>query len=345
MTTKNIGFITTNDLSRYFPSKSDPLFTHDDYLAKQYLEEKGEYKVYPIPHGTPLQSILDQNIKVLIVRSPWDYMDSKGDESKFMSWLKEVSSHPQIVLANSYELISWNINKLYLQDLAALQVPIVPTLFFKQEKNLDSRHRQHTHQILLSALQKWNQIVLKPAVSAAARDTYLIRSPSELDDLLHSFFSKMEGREFMVQPFIDEVQEKGEWSLVYLDGKYSHSLKKVPKKGSFYVQDEKGGTVHFDELPPESVIDCANKCVEALELIRSKLERNRVEGISRKLLYGRIDILVSKKYGLLVSECELIEPELFFRSCLHQHQHEKSEGGKESNSLTLFKQGVDTLFQ
>jgi hypothetical protein len=47
----------------------------------------------------------------------------------------------------------------------------------------------------------------------------------------------------MVQPFMPEVQTLGEWSLIFLGGGFSHSVRKFPAPGNFLVHSEFGGTV------------------------------------------------------------------------------------------------------
>ena len=45
----------------------------------------------------------------------------------------------------------------------------------------------------------------------------------------------------MVQPFVPEVLAEGEWSLVFLGGRFSHAVRKRPRGGDFRVQSEHGG--------------------------------------------------------------------------------------------------------
>ena len=77
----------------------------------------------------------------------------------------------------------------------------------------------HT-QIIRSA----GPIIVKPAISASAHSTHL-----------------MDG-DVMVQEFVREIVDDGEWSLVFFDRVFSHAVKKTPKAGDFRVQEELGGS-------------------------------------------------------------------------------------------------------
>ena len=47
----------------------------------------------------------------------------------------------------------------------------------------------------------------------------------------------------LIQPFLEEVERAGEVSLIYINGEYSHAVRKLPKPGDYRVQDHHGGTV------------------------------------------------------------------------------------------------------
>ncbi|HEX7419809.1 MAG TPA: hypothetical protein VF505_07970, partial [Thermoanaerobaculia bacterium] len=57
---------------------------------------------------------------------------------------------------------------------------------------------------------RWNMIV-KPAVSASASSDASLRG------------------DVIVQEFVHEIVDDGEWSLVFLDRRFSHAVKKSPK--------------------------------------------------------------------------------------------------------------------
>ena len=98
----------------------------------------------------------------------------------------------------------------------------------------------------------------------------------------------------LVQPFVPEVQDPGEWSLIFLDGVFSHAVVKRPAAGDFRVQEEFGGTRHPADAPPELVAQAERVLALAGE----------------RTLYARVDGVV--RGGLFqLLELELVEPSLF----------------------------------
>lgn len=292
----HFAFITCENLSEYRDSKEEPLLTHDDYALAQFLRSSG-HKVTPIIWGTDLNACKNLSIDHFCVRSPWDYM--KGENAThFFRWLENLNNAGHSLL-NPFEVIKWNYDKHYLLDLKNWGVPIVETRIFEKNQVLSK-------DILRKTLKESGTFVLKPCISAGAKDTFLIRDLEDIVDMKNIYgsidpdFEKFRGdRAFMIQPFIQSISELGEWSLVYLEGSYSHSVHKLPKKGGWLVQDELGGSV-FTEEPPEEMLKFADSVFAKIS-----------NGLKQRLLYCRIDILLTKN-KLFVGEVELIEPELFF---------------------------------
>ena len=97
----------------------------------------------------------------------------------------------------------------------------------------------------------------------------------------------------MIQPFLTEVPNHGEWSLVFIGGQYSHSVLKRAAPGDFRVQWQYGGTATSAEPHPE-VLKAATKIIGSLE----------------QADYARVDGIVCGDDFVLM-ELELIEPVLF----------------------------------
>lgn len=294
-----IGFITASDLSRYFPARDAPLFTHDDFAAKCGLEDAG-HVVEPVIWGSPVSGL--RKFDLLIVRSPWDYMETDEKRRGLFSWLQEVAA-AGIRLQNDIAWLLWNSDKIYLKELAAGGVPVVPTRFLGADQHVGNAE-------LAAYFRDQGPFVLKPAVSAAARDTFLIKH-ADVASCLNGlnghvngdFAAWRSGRTFMIQPFLQEITTEGEWSFVYFAGAFSHSVHKRPAHGQWLVQDELGGSV-LSEQAPAPVLTVAEQAVRALGEIRAPLP-----------LYMRVDVIPTST-AALVGEIELIEPELFFLSRL-----------------------------
>jgi len=99
----------------------------------------------------------------------------------------------------------------------------------------------------------------------------------------------------LVQEVIEEIATEGEWSLVFIDGGYSHAMIKHPAPGDFRVQTELGGSSQ-SAAAPESLIAAAERIAAR---------------IPHPWLFARIDG-VSTSRGFMLMEIECIEPHLFF---------------------------------
>ena len=53
------------------------------------------------------------------------------------------------------------------------------------------------------------------------------------------------GRAFFVQPFMNNVQSEGEYSLFFFNGEYSHAILKTPEQGDFRSQEEHGAAIRI----------------------------------------------------------------------------------------------------
>lgn len=221
--------------------------------------------------------------KYILFRTTWDYFERF---SEFSSWLNRVSK--QTKLLNSEAIIRWNIDKHYLLDLQRNGINICESYFIEkgETKTLQSLSNQH----------KLTDFVLKPCVSGSARHTYKINQRNINEH--EAIFTKLIRNEAMIlQPFQYTIIEKGEISLMVMNGKFTHAVLKTAKKGDFRVQDDFGGTVQiYTPTPPE--IDFAVKAVKACK---------------ETPIYARVDVFTDNNGNLAIAELELIEPELWFR--------------------------------
>lgn len=224
---------------------------------------------------------------VVVVRSPWDYQQA-ADE--FIACLKriEVSSAR---LENPYSLMIWNIDKHYLRELQAAQVPIVPTLW---KEAYESDMLQQGFDTFAT-----DTLIVKPTVSANADDTYRIPKENQ-DNIAHELKEVFAERPLMIQPFLTAVLSPGEYSLFYFNHQYSHAILKTPKKGDFRVQEEYGSELLRIE-PTDDMFEIATRTLNALPV---------------QSLYARIDLINLGSDGeadaFAVMEVELIEPSLYF---------------------------------
>ena len=222
--------------------------------------------------------------KYAIFRSTWDYFD-RFDE--FFKWIKEAKR--KIIFINSSEIIHWNIDKHYLKDLENNGINIASTLFI--EKGSPTTLKQLFEQT------DWQEVVIKPAISGAARNTYRIEKSNLLK--YENIFQRLIHDECMLfQEFLKNITSKGEISLILIGGKYTHAVKKIAKEGDFRVQDDHGGTVK-KYTPNKKEIMFAEDCLKASP---------------HNPIYARVDIVYDNNHNASLSELELIEPELWFRN-------------------------------
>ena len=106
----------------------------------------------------------------------------------------------------------------------------------------------------------------------------------------------------MLQPYLSAVEEVGELSALFLGGRFSHAVRKVPQPGDYRVQDDFGATDFPVELSAAEMA-LAKRIVE---------EASRFSN-SGDLLYARVDWLTDDAGNLVLTELELVEPSLFFR--------------------------------
>jgi len=300
---KKIGFITcaADILKRYFPTPSepdfiqtDPLFTPDDQLAVNVLRQQG-YEIDPVIWGAPISSL--QDFDLVIVRSPWDYMHNKNN---FMQWIMQVEQ-AGICVSNPAKFMRWLLDKHYLRHLQEMGVSVIPTKYYKKGAQIN----------LSQLFTEQGEFILKPCISAAGIGLFHISSALEAIRLNHEVNEQLKHNDYMLQEFIPEITTHGEWSLIFLDNKYSHAVHKKPGPNSILVHAERGGSLSFTQQPSQEMIAFA--CA-TYEKVLPAFKYATHESLDPHLItYLRLDIIETKSHYVLV-ECEGVEPELFLRA-------------------------------
>jgi glutathione synthase/RimK-type ligase-like ATP-grasp enzyme len=239
----------------------------------------------------------------IVIRSCWDYHE---DLAAWLAWLDRLDAAGVAERTHNLPpLLRWNARKTYLTQLAAHGIATVPTVWLDDAalaSVVDVRAA------LRAAAGRAGELVAKPAVSAGARGTVRLRladldgdsTGRQLEDALPSW--RLRGP-VLVQPFLDEIVDPGEWSLLFFDGGFSHAVLKRPAGGDFRVQPQHGGRTEGRE-PPPAVRAAAD------EVLRVALPLATVA--ARPPLYARVDLVVVAGAPLLM-ELEVIEPALFLR--------------------------------
>ncbi len=270
--------------SRYVnPKKIDPYIQNvlkEDGLVMDGLEKLNLRTIKKDWNDTNFNW---SSTKSAIFRSTWDYFDQF---SNFRNWLDLIKN--QCYLINPYEQINWNLDKHYLLDLQKLDLPIVESVFVSKKTQLNLE--------TISKSKNWKDIVIKPTISGAARHTYHLKN-DEIKKFQDKWLSLTNNEDFMVQEFQKNILSTGEIAVMIFGGEYSHSVQKKAKKGDFRVQDDFGGSV--EKINPSlEIIELAEKTIKSLKTMP---------------LYARVDIIFDNVSNPVISELELIEPELWFR--------------------------------
>lgn len=251
---------------------------YEDKLLSEILTELG------ISHE--IQSWSDPEVdwssySHLLIKSTWDYFDFYPE---FLVWIDKIKALGIPVL-NDLEIIRWNSNKRYLLEIEAQGFPTIAGVM------LEKGSKPTLEQIQKKVCS--DTIVVKPLVSGGAKNT--LRIPvSEWSNFEEKVTELVKEEAFLAQPYVKEVAEVGEYSLIFFNQKFSHAVLKTPAKSDFRVQHYYGGTIQ-EIQPDSSLLGPAQKLIDTF---------------GKGTLYGRVDgVLIDGVFHLM--ELELIEPYLF----------------------------------
>lgn len=221
-------------------------------------------------------------IELVMLGSSWDYQDHPAE---FLAKLKALD-RAGIVVCNSPALVEWNMDKKYLQDIAKGGASIIPTLW------TDNPDRAE----IVAAFEHFDcdRLVVKRQVGAGGMGQHLFtKTDLPADDW------RM-GHKAMIQPFLPAIKQEGELSFVFIDGEFSHAIRKMAAAGEYRIQSLYGGREEVFE-PNEADIDTAHKVVASMP--------------GEAPLYARIDMVRartdSNDGALVLMEAEAVEPYLY----------------------------------
>ena len=220
-----------------------------------------------------------------VLRATWDYTSQRED---FLAW---VGSVPR--LYNPAEVVVANSDKTYLAGLAAAGLPVVETHFAAPGTEPE--------------LPATGEFVVKPSVGAGSRGAgrFDAGQPGALDAARqHAKELHTAGRTVLVQPYQSAVDNAGETALIFLDGEFSHAIRKGPMLAPGARQAVDGEGLYLPEnisvrQPSDAELAVARRVFAVADA-----------GRDEHLLYARIDLLPGPDGPVLV-ELELVEPSLF----------------------------------
>ncbi len=252
----------------------------EDLLVQEALEKRG-WRVRRINWDHPEMDWT--STRYVLFRSTWDYFNRFRE---FDQWLERIKDHTQML--NTYETIRWNLDKHYLLELSEKGVHIPPTRFIEEGT------RTSLKELIMET--GWNEVILKPTISGAARHTY--RFTADRSNRYENIFQRLVSQEtLMIQEFQNQVLDLGEVSFVLIGGRFTHAMRKKARDGDFRVHEDFGGSLH--------PYDASDQEIAYAESVVSHCEHTP--------LYARVDAIWDNRNHLVLSELELIEPELWFR--------------------------------
>ncbi len=218
----------------------------------------------------------------VVLRSTWDY--HKRYE-QFLDWVNHVSA--VTTLHNSVEIVRWNTDKIYLQELVQARIPVITTSFVRDVSEIDTA--------LLSA-----DIIVKPIISAGSNNTARHRAnAAAAAEHVRRILSS--GVAALVQPYVATIDAMGETGLVYLNGEFSHAFHKAAIFSNA-AQDHNG--VFVEEK-------ISSHCATAGE---RQLGERVCQFVAHRFgsapLYARIDMVATANGESQLMEVELTEPSL-----------------------------------
>lgn len=224
----------------------------------------------------------------VVLRSVWDYT-WRADE--FLAWCRAVGAER---LRNPPDLVAFNSDKRYLESLP---VPTVPTRFVGPGEPVPE----------LSG-----EVVVKPSMSAGARDTgrFGPAAHHEARALVERITAA--GRTAMVQPFLEDVDARGEVALVHFGGELSHVLVKrsvlAPDEVAPVAEDSPLGVAAV--MLEEDLVTAGEASDAEAELARSVLDE-LAERFGGMPLYARVDTVRGADGTPVLLELEAVEPHLY----------------------------------
>jgi glutathione synthase/RimK-type ligase-like ATP-grasp enzyme len=252
-----------------------PDITPSDQLYAEALRRRGAI-VRGAPWNGPSQAF--DGADAVVLRSTWGYY---REPEAFRAWTEAVAARTR--LFNPIALVRWNLRKDYLDKLAAagVRVPLshlVPATTAEVAAVFRARG--------------WQRAVVKPATGASGYFVDLV-TPDEVAALVGRLPEEVRSTGVLVQEFLPEIAD-GELSLVYVDGVFSHAVRKRPPAGEFRVNSRFGAT-RSREMPAADVAAQGATVLDALP---------------ERPLYARVDGVV-RADTLIVLEVEVLEPALF----------------------------------
>ncbi|HTT26441.1 MAG TPA: hypothetical protein VMH90_05725 [Thermoplasmata archaeon] len=217
--------------------------------------------------------------RLTVVRSTWDYYLHRPD---FLRWIRRVALRSEVW--NPPEVLVWNTDKRYLRALAAKGVPVVPSVEVRPGGPVPSWPD------LVAALGG-SEVIVKPRISADGHLTRRFGQDAHRAARQH-LAKVLSTGPALVQRYLPAVEDFGERSLIYLDGRFSHSVRRTP-----ILEPGGRGAPEPARPAPPAAKRLADRVLAAVK--------------GERLLYARVDLVPDPEGTWRLLELELTEPTLY----------------------------------
>lgn len=272
-----IGLLASSNLLPDHSNKREDAFEFDEELAslRSGFAPLG-MSVDPVLWDEADQHAADYD--ALLSLMVWDYFE--GNEARFLDIMARANAITPVF--NTPDLLRWNSDKSYLEQLAARGAKVIPTVRVDGVTPDDAARAFETFGT--------DRIVIKPQVGGGAwRQALYVKGE------VWPTADKLPPEGALIQPFLPSVKEEGEYSFLYFGGEFSHALLKTAKPGDYRIQSLYGGAE--ESYAPTDA-----------EKAGARLILNTLDSVP---LYARVDLLRGLDGELALIELEMIEPYLY----------------------------------
>jgi glutathione synthase/RimK-type ligase-like ATP-grasp enzyme len=210
-----------------------------------------------------------------VIRSTWDYAPRRDE---FLEWASSIAN-----LFNSFDLVEWNTDKHYLRSLQQAGINVIPSTF--ADMGIDP-------------IFPTGNFVVKPTVGAGSLDAERYGASDHARAHAHVRALHATGRDVIIQPYVESIDEEGELALVFVDGEFSHAMRKGAMLNA--VENDRSQLFRAEQM------SVATASPETLQFAQRVLDA----GGASSALYARVD-LCRMDNAWAVMELELTEPSLF----------------------------------
>ena len=259
--------------------RDHPHLDRSDAILRHGLERRGA-TVVALPWNTTTQVALN-GVDAVIVRAVWDYPKY---EASFRAWLSGLAARDCLMVMNPVSLLNWNLDKRYLLDLSSkgFRVPATTVLNGSIDGAAEAMERLSIE-----------DAVVKPSVGCDGFGVIRVNRDTATKKV-SKLRSRIGARTLIVQELLPEI-EQGEFSIVFVGGRYAHTAITFPQSGEFRINTRFRPIGPMRTEPPPSLIADAQQIINALPV---------------RPLYARVDG-VNRGGRFVCLELELIEPSLF----------------------------------